>query len=122
MFTVGSAVEINIQLSLYGIKQIDQKNNKVQIKCIMRHKWVDERLTWDKADYGNMEYTYFASSSSQKIWTPDLALRQMNGKMLFPGLDNTLIKVKNNGHIYWSRPGLLDLVHKFDLTKYPFDT
>lgn len=45
----------------------------------------------------------------------------MNGKMLFPGLDHTLIKVKYDGSIYWSRPGILDLVHKFDLTKYPFD-
>lgn len=87
----------------------------------MRHVWIDERLIWNPADFGGMEYTYFASESAQKIWTPDLALRQMNGKMLFPGLDNTLIKVKHDGSIYWSRPGLLDLVHKFDLTKYPFD-
>lgn len=112
---------VNIQLSLYGIKQIDQKNNKVQIKCIMRHKWTDKRLTWNPSDYGGTEITYMASTSLQKIWTPDLALRQMNGKMLFPGLDDTLIRLYHNGSIYWSRSGLLDLVHKFDLTKYPFD-
>lgn len=87
----------------------------------MRHKWTDDRLVWNPADYGGIEHSYMASNSDTKLWTPDLALRQMNGKMLFPGLDNTLIRLHYTGNIYWSRPGLLDLVHKFDLSSYPFD-
>jgi hypothetical protein len=30
--------------------------------------------------------------------------------------------VSYTGDIYWCRPGYLNLVHKFDLSNYPFDT
>lgn len=92
------------------------------VKVLLRQKWNDYRLTWNPADYDGLETVYMSTLSTKKIWTPDISVTQTNGKMLFPNLDSTQAVVSYTGDIYWCRPGYINLVHKFDLSNYPFDT
>ena len=115
----------------------------------IREQWNDTRLAWDPAAYNGTEKVGFwigdgsGMSETSEIWTPDLELwnlaesvqtsfavsvrpggrgRARAGRLTRRRAQNTFANVKNDGSVFWSRPGHLRPVCKFEgLDAFPFD-
>lgn len=89
--------------------------------------WVDERLSWDPEQHGGITQVPFIGSAitlpeETEIWLPDITLYNSH-----VGQTQTLepagaAMVQSNGAIFWSRPGMLDVLCRFSgLVAFPFD-
>ncbi len=89
--------------------------------------WTDARLAWDPADYDNLDKIWFwveagaGLSETSEIWTPDIELwNQMLS--IQSSFASGFAQVDASGRVYWSRPGHLLPVCKFEgLERFPFD-
>ena len=120
-------------------------------RCVVwiREQWNDTRLAWDPAAYNGTEKVGFwigdgsGMSETSEIWTPDLELwnlaesvqtsfavsvrpggrgRARAGRLTRRRAQNTFANVKSDGSVFWSRPGHLRPVCKFEgLDAFPFD-
>lgn len=93
----------------------------------MRIEWVDPRLTWNPAEYGNLTKTWMwigdggSGGETSEIWTPDLELWNLD-EGLRESFADAFAQVSNDGRVYWSRPGHLRPACKFGgLVNFPFD-
>ncbi|EOD14576.1 hypothetical protein EMIHUDRAFT_448130 [Emiliania huxleyi CCMP1516] len=101
------------------------------LKVWFRQSWTDPRLVWSPGDYDNVTSAYFRAASRydgasnnrgvNEIWLPDI--RPYN---LGEGFEDTLqpsdVLVNHTGGAFWSRPGVMDVLCKFDgLARFPFD-
>eukprot|EP00966_Prymnesium_polylepis_P240255 5555920-Prymnesium_polylepis.1 len=67
-------------------------------------QWVDQRLSWAPADYGDLDVAYF---DEEEVWTPDVQPWNVY-KEVKDGVDKALAKASPSGHVYWSRPRQFD--------------
>ena len=89
-------------------------------------RWRDTRLAWNPENYGGVTQTRFNadnsfSSNGNEIWVPDL--QPYNAKLgIVHTLEPALALVSSDGDIFFSRPGMIDLMCKFTgLVAFPFD-
>ena len=63
---------------LNEIINVNEVAQKIDIKFWFHHEWVDERLSWDPKDYGNVATLHVPQDY---LWLPDYALygRKSNG-------------------------------------------
>ena len=107
----------------FKVDFVDAASGSMRLKIWYRMRWNDDRLAWDPRSYGGVTqfWTRMAEESPLEIWTPDIgAYNTKEG--LSETLENTAALVSSNGDVYWSRPGILDVMCKFSgLAAFPFD-
>jgi len=97
------------------------------LKVWMRLRWTDERLAWNASEWGGVTQLHVMGASMPagaeitEIWLPDV--QPYNA---FTGIHNTLdpsmAVVQSSGSVYFSRPGMLDVMCKFSgLAAFPYD-
>jgi hypothetical protein len=93
----------------------------------MRLVWTDTRLSWDPADYGDLDTVWFwveggsGMSETSEIWTPDIELWNQK-ESIQTSFSNSFAVVSPDGRVFWSRPGQLNPICKFKgLQNFPFD-
>jgi hypothetical protein len=97
------------------------------LKVWFRLRWVDTRLSWDPAQYGNITKTYFqgmhySGAEDSEIWTPDIQPYNAMHGLVFT-LEPSQARVSSDGSVFYSRPGSLEIMCKFSgLVAFPFDT
>jgi len=120
-----SAAGTDVQLAVRIFKVIAVKaaDGAMELKVWLRMYWVDHRLSWNPADYGNITKTHFwlDHDGNSQLWQPDV--QPYNGLQgLVTSLDPGYARVESTGDIFWSRPGMLNVMCKFSgLTAFPFD-
>lgn len=58
------------------------------MKVVLRQRWNDPRLKWNPTDYGGVKQVNFVQLFVRsKVWTPDISIRILAGKLLLPNLD-----------------------------------
>jgi hypothetical protein len=122
----GVPVELNI--NFHKVYQVDITNSVVDLVVWVQQRWIDPRLTWDPAEYGNLTRAWFyvrdgsgSAGGASEIWTPDLELWNLETP-LTKTLVDAHAAVNSDGTVYWSRPGHLRAVCKFEgLGDFPFD-
>ena len=73
-------------------------------------------MAWNPADYGGitqvrLQATSFSDPETSDIWLPDITpLNALTG--LMHSLDPALALVSYDGTVYWSRPGMLEVLCK----------
>ena len=98
----------------------------MRIKCWLRLAWYDYRLRWDPEDFGNITKTYFRGASytlpeDTEIWLPDIAINNAQTGLM-SSFDPALASVTNEGWVYWSRPGMLEVICRYSgLINFPSD-
>lgn len=123
-FAAGTDVEL--QIRFFRLKEVRAAEGMLEVKVWWRSAWYDDRLRWDPANYGGVTEVQFlaphANDENAMIWLPDIqpynAIDGLGGS-----LDPANAKVQSDGRVFWSRPGVLQLMCRFSgLVAFPFDT
>ena len=74
-------------------------------------------LRWDPDDFGGVKQIQvrahgLTGNEDVEIWLPDVQPYNM-GNVLSAELERSLAIVNSSGLVYWSRPGVIDLLCKF---------
>mmetsp|Transcript_16775 Transcript_16775/g.49715 ORF Transcript_16775/g.49715 Transcript_16775/m.49715 type:complete len:361 (-) Transcript_16775:189-1271(-) len=127
--TAGADVLVNLRV--FKVVGVSASSSHMLLKVWFRQSWTDPRLVWSPGDYDNVTSAYFRAASRydgasnnrgvNEIWLPDI--RPYN---LGEGFEDTLqpsdVLVNHTGGAFWSRPGVMDVLCKFDgLARFPFD-
>ena len=70
VFSADKTVVVNITLDLVKILAVDEINQTFKTTVNVLIMWLDERLTWNTTDYGNIHNLVFPLDKN--IWMPDL--------------------------------------------------
>lgn len=121
-----AGTDVGMQIVFYKVDQVDVPSGHMRVKVWLRLAWYDYRLRWNPADYGNITQTYFRSSSytlpeDTEIWLPDVSCYNAQTGLM-SSLDASLASVTNEGWVYWSRPGMLEVICRYSgLINFPAD-
>ena len=118
-----SAVKVGMRV--IHVVQADTSALELTIKIWYRLHWVDERLSWDPANYGGMHKIWLNSRdttlASNDVWMPDV-MPYNTREGILNTLEGVTARLEHDGTIFWSRPGALHLPCEFDgLEHFPFD-
>ena len=121
-----AGTDVAFSIRFFKVQAVDASKGHMRLKVWVRFQWVDQRLSWNPADYGNITEIVVDGGGStdrenSEVWLPDIQMYNSN-----VGVQATLDKVNPNlysdGTLLWSRPGILDAMCKFSgLVAFPFD-
>ena len=112
----GSGTDVFMQVRFFKVQTVEAALGTMQLKVWMRMQWVDTRLAWDPADYGNITTTFFqamnyAGAEENEIWVPDI--QPYNAAQgIQRTLDASQARVSSKGEVFWSRPGTLEMMQQ----------
>lgn len=118
-----AGTDVHMQMRLFKQVAVDVNAATLDLKVWLRMRWVDERLAWDPALYGNVTSIVVSASNpeTRRIWTPDFVISnaRLPAAEMF---EETDAMVTNDGTVYWSRPGVVELLCQYSgLVAFPFD-
>ena len=122
-----AGTDVEVQLRFYKVASVHTAEGSLSMQTWMRLRWQDDRLAWDPALYGGITRTRFLAVGINKpeetnIWVPDLTIYNL-ASPLNDVMSGQLAEVDSNGTVFWSRPGVLDILCRFSgLVAFPFDT
>lgn len=61
-----ATVEIKFSMHLNQIIQLIEKEQNVLLNVFIDHEWIDQRLSWNPYDFGNISILRI---SSEQVWT-----------------------------------------------------
>ena len=122
-----AGTDVRVQIRFFKVESVAPAKGTMRLKVWFRQYWNDFRLRWNPDDYGGIQYVSFYGDPSPttwpngEIWFPDI--QPYNGvEGIVVSLEPALAKVESDGTVFWSRPGMLDILCKFSgLVKFPYD-
>eukprot|EP00929_Paragymnodinium_shiwhaense_P031823 TRINITY_DN17751_c0_g1_i1.p1 TRINITY_DN17751_c0_g1~~TRINITY_DN17751_c0_g1_i1.p1 ORF type:complete len:753 (-),score=110.33 TRINITY_DN17751_c0_g1_i1:112-2070(-) len=114
-----------LSINFLKVMDLDLKTSTLTMPAWVRLLWQDDRLKFNRslwnlpsiaiqADQGTLENT--------RIWVPDIELYNSRGGMAGE-LTVKAAVVSPSGDVFWSRPGVLNILCKFSgLEQFPGDT
>ena len=112
----GTGTDVTLEVRFFKVVTVRPSDGTLVLKVWMRMGWTDERLQWDPASYGGLTTVYFRGDAteqamSSEIWAPDIqTYNGLQGTTLT--LEPSAVKVKSDGAVFQSRPGLLEVMCK----------
>jgi nicotinic acetylcholine receptor len=118
-----SSIHLEMGVAFRAFNSIDQVEGTLTANIWLRHWWVDNLLTWDPKDYGNITDISVNTDPGldHTIWIPDMYLYN-TAELPMENLDYSRAHLYKNGLVSWSRPGIIKSTCKFDLEYFPYDT
>ncbi|UPR01914.1 neurotransmitter-gated ion channel domain-containing protein [Chloropicon primus] len=120
-------VTVEVGINFHRVLEVDVVKSEVDLLTWMRFVWRDTRLSWDPEDYNGLDKVWFwvedgaGLAETSEIWTPDIELWNQR-ESIKTSYSNTFASVDSDGSVFWSRPGNLVVVCKFEgLENFPFD-
>ena len=98
----------------------------MRIKVWLRMAWQDDRLIWNKDEFGGVDQLHVRAqgifeSDNTGIWLPDIIPYNV-GEGIASTLEPSLAIVYSTGRVFWSRPGMLDVLCRFrGINLFPYD-
>lgn len=121
-----AGTDVELEVAFFKIESVSAAEGRMRLKIWLRLYWKDERLAWDPALHGNLTTISFraeaeAGGTEAEIWVPDVQpYNAMEG--VARTLDIATARVGSDGGVFWSRPGMLDVMCRFSgLVAFPFD-
>jgi len=75
-------VTVQVSLSVQGLERVNELDQLIKIKVILRYKWNDPRLRWDPSKYGGlMNISTDMNYLNKSIWYPDLLLYELKSDL-----------------------------------------
>jgi len=122
-----TGLPVEFGLNFHKVHALNVAESTADLVVWVRMKWTDPRLRWDPTEFGGLTTTWFfltdgiGGGEASEIWTPDMYLWNQEEAMS-NCLANTYATVSSDGSIFWSRPGRIKAVCKYEgLESFPFD-
>ena len=125
-FNEAEGLTVEVSLNFHRVVNVDVRNAVIDLIVWYRQAWVDPRLVVSDS---NLTRVYFwidqgsgSAGETSQIWTPDLELWNLDESLSMSMTDAYARLTPTTGRVYWSRPGHLRPVCKFNgLQGFPFD-
>ena len=124
---VSEPVTIQVGINFHRVLDVDVVKSEIDLLTWMRFVWTDTRLAWNPEDYNGLDKMWFwvedgaGLAETSEIWTPDIELWNQK-ESIKTSFSNSFAAVDPDGSIFWSRPGHLNPICKFQgLHDFPFD-
>ncbi|XP_046840390.1 neuronal acetylcholine receptor subunit alpha-10-like [Xenia sp. Carnegie-2017] len=117
------AVTVHFDITLIKIKEVNAKEQTIQVHVWIRQKWTNPFLNWEnQTEFKEISSINVKPSS---VWTPDIILyynvdeqdRTGGGEETY----KTLVKLYKNGTCLWSSPALFKAICTIDVSYFPLD-
>lgn len=115
--TADSKLTVKLGMRLSQLLEVSEKNQILTSNLWLIHKWVDLRLRWDPADFGEIRATHIPS---KELWRPDILLYNNADGDFVITLD-TKATVYHNGLIVWEPPAIYKSYCPINVEFFPFD-
>lgn len=118
---------VSVGLRIFKIVSVRPASGELRLKVWYRLAWQDDRLSWDPAAFGNVTSVNVRAAdpgpgADTEIWVPDVIPYNV-GEGIGSTLEPASAIVDHTGSVFWSRPGVLDLLCAFSgLVNFPYDT
>ncbi|XP_028411582.1 neuronal acetylcholine receptor subunit alpha-10-like [Dendronephthya gigantea] len=114
-------VSVTVGISLYLIRNMDDKNQMLTTSLWVRQTWYDHRFTWTPSNFSNVKRINMHASD---VWVPDIKVYNEVNRGKYSGLDQfqTRIIVDNDGRVRWMGPSVLRTSCQVDIKMFPFDS
>ncbi|KAI6217111.1 Acetylcholine receptor subunit alpha-type unc-38 [Aphelenchoides fujianensis] len=107
---------VHVRLSLSQLVDVDELNQVMICSVWLRQTWVDPRLRWSPAEYGEVDVLHVPA---ELIWTPDLVL--YNAESSFNVTISTKATVHADGRVIFEPPAVARSTCLIDVRFFPFD-
>ncbi|XP_056398331.1 5-hydroxytryptamine receptor 3A-like [Hyla sarda] len=105
-----------IDVMVYAILGVDEKNQVLTTYIWYRQFWVDEFLTWDPKEYENVSQI---SIPTEKIWVPDILINEFVDVGKSP--DIPYVYVNYEGRVQNYKPIQVVTACSLNIYNFPFD-
>uniref|UniRef100_UPI00358E2768 5-hydroxytryptamine receptor 3A-like n=1 Tax=Myxine glutinosa TaxID=7769 RepID=UPI00358E2768 len=111
-----STTHVFLDFSIYAILKVDVKNQMLTTYLWYRAAWFDERLSWDPANYDNVEKI---SLPIESIWTPDIVINEVVEE--YKSEEVPYVYVNASGYVNQLRPLRAVTACILNILTFPFD-
>uniref|UniRef100_U5EQR7 Putative acetylcholine receptor n=1 Tax=Corethrella appendiculata TaxID=1370023 RepID=U5EQR7_9DIPT len=112
-----NTTNVNIKLTIRHV-DLDEAKSTFTVIGWMKMDWIDEKLKWNKSDYGNISLIHLAD---HEIWQPDITLYNSADGSTIDHFGNTYCLLDSNGSIIWVPPVQFRTYCELNMRKWPFD-
>nr|XP_020641888.1 neuronal acetylcholine receptor subunit alpha-9 [Pogona vitticeps] len=113
-----TVLNVTLQITLFQIKDMDEKNQILTAYLWIRQTWYDAYLKWDKDQYDGLDSIRIPSNL---VWRPDIVLYNKADDD-FSEPVNTNIVLRYDGKITWDAPAITKSSCVVDVSYFPFDS
>ncbi|KXJ12428.1 Neuronal acetylcholine receptor subunit alpha-10 [Exaiptasia diaphana] len=115
---ITKSIQVTFGLSLHEIIDMNDKNQRLDLRITIREHWTDPSLSWNKTQFGGTEYI---AVHPESIWIPDIVLYNNAGEGFGDGVTRTQALIRYDGFVQMNIPSILKSTCKVHLENYPFD-
>lgn len=90
--------EVDVSLHLLSIHELDEVKETLKSTGYLEIYWKDDFLTWNPADYGGLQYSFFPQDD---VWKPDVTLKNSVVEYKQLGVSTLNVQVTATGEVYW---------------------
>ncbi|KAJ1357783.1 exp1-like protein [Parelaphostrongylus tenuis] len=121
----GGPVAVNVSIVVSNVRSVSEVTMDYSIEMFYREAWRDPRLEYGKAKFKNKTEISLHESYSNFLWHPDTfvpnAIASKNPRKQSI-THRSLLRLRNDGSILYSRRLSLVVTCGMDLTLFPFDS
>ncbi|XP_018425467.1 PREDICTED: 5-hydroxytryptamine receptor 3A-like [Nanorana parkeri] len=107
---------VNIDITLYAILGVDEKNQLLSTYIWYKQSWVDEFLTWDPMKFDNV---LNITLPVHMVWVPDMTVTESVNAEKPPEI--SYVFLLNNGRVLNYKPMQITSTCTLDIFYFPFD-
>ncbi|XP_066271083.1 acetylcholine receptor subunit alpha-like [Branchiostoma lanceolatum] len=112
------AVETSLDVFLIQIVKLITQRQVLVINFWLVHRWKDDFLTWNPAEYGNISSIRIGS---ENIWRPRLVNYNREHEEGWSETPDTNAIVRSDGEVLWNYPITIHSTCVMDIARFPFD-
>ncbi|XP_069114214.1 acetylcholine receptor subunit delta-like [Argopecten irradians] len=112
------ALIVNIDLYLIGINSVDEVQERMTTTAYLSISWYDNNLKWTPSMFNDIDHILVPQSD---IWKPDVALQNGFTRLKQLGDDFILMRVDDDGYVYWLPFEVFETKCSIDIQYFPFD-
>ncbi|ELU11134.1 hypothetical protein CAPTEDRAFT_114501, partial [Capitella teleta] len=114
------SIRVNFGLALLKILDINEKNQVLTTYLWLQHRWKDDFLVWDPADFDGLSRIRLPVND---IWSPDIVLYNdvTQGHNLRKDEANARVMVAHDGTVDWVPRSITYSSCEVNPREFPFD-
>uniref|UniRef100_A0A8C8RSL9 5-hydroxytryptamine receptor 3A n=1 Tax=Pelusios castaneus TaxID=367368 RepID=A0A8C8RSL9_9SAUR len=110
------ATNVAIDVMVYAILNVDEKNQVLTTYIWYRQHWIDEFLRWNPENFDNITQM---SLPTESIWVPDILINEFVDVGKSP--DIPYVYVRHHGEVQNLKPIQVVTACSLDIYNFPFD-